>query len=240
MIVYPAVDLRGGKVVRLREGNPDNQTIFSEQPVQTVKEWIGQGAEWIHMVNLDGAFAEANDNGRILEESAKLGAKIQFGGGLRDLDAVQQAFDRGAARVVLGTAAILNPEIVEQSLEKYGVEKICVALDARDGKIATHGWKEISDHTPIGFGRALAGKGLYYALYTDVRRDGSLFGVNVHDTIALARNTGLKVIASGGISRMEELVQLKRSQVIDGVVIGMALYEGKLTLAEAFLAAKED
>ncbi len=239
MIIYPAIDLRGGKVVRLREGDPNRQQVFSEDPIATAQQWIDEGANWIHMVNLDGAFAAANDNLRILEQVAKLGINIQFGGGLRTLEDVQRALNLGAKRVVIGTLATQSPQAVTEAIERFGAEAICVALDARDGKIATHGWQEQTDLTPIQFGREMAERGVIHALYTDIQRDGSLLGVNIHDTIALARNTGLKVIASGGVSHMDEIHKLAQSKVVAGAIIGMALYEGKLTLAEALLAAKE-
>lgn len=238
MIIYPAIDLRQGKVVRLREGDPHQQTIFSDNPLAIAQQWAEQGAEWLHLINLDGAFNEANNHLDILERIAMLNIRVQFGGGLRDMKTIQLALKLGASRVILGTAALENPKLVEEALDQFGPEAICIALDARDGKIATHGWTEISDETPISFGQIMAQKGVRYALYTDVRRDGSLIGVNVNDTIALARQTSLSVIASGGVSHMSEIHQLARSRVINGAIIGMALYEGKITLAEALLAAK--
>lgn len=238
MIIYPAIDLRGGKVVRLREGDPDHQITFSDDPVATAQQWIDEGAEWIHMVNLDGAFASANDNSKILEAVAKLDVKVQFGGGLRDMDALQNAIDLGASRIVIGTMAIKDPDAVEEAIETFGADAVCVALDAKDGKVTTHGWTELSQHTPIEFGRLIAKKGVQHALYTDVKRDGSLIGVNVHDTISLGRNTGLQVIASGGVSHMGEIEQLAKSKVVSGAIIGMALYQNKITLGEALLAAK--
>lgn len=238
MIIFPAIDLRGGKVVRLREGDPDRQTTFSDDPLATAQRWLDQGAEWLHVVNLDGAFEMANDNGAILEKIAVLGAKVQFGGGLRTLAALAQAVERGAARVVIGTAAIEQPEIVPEAVARFGTEAVCIALDARDGKIATHGWQRATDLTPLEYGRQIAAQGVIYALYTDVQRDGSLIGANVHDTIALGRDTGLNVIASGGVTRADEIYQLARSRVVAGAVIGMALYEGKIMLSEALLAAQ--
>lgn len=238
MIIYPAIDLRRGQVVRLKEGDPSHQVTFSDDPVATAKQWIDEGAEWIHMVNLDGAFASVNDNSKILEAVAKLNVKVQFGGGLRDMDALQHAIDLGASRVVIGTLAVQNPEAVAEAVQKFGVEAVCVALDAKDGKVTTHGWTELSEHTPIEMGRLLTKKGVKYALYTDVKRDGSLIGVNIHDTIALGRNTGLSVIASGGVAHMTEIEQLAKSKVVSGAIIGMALYQNKITLNEALLAAK--
>lgn len=239
MIIYPAIDLRAGQVVRLIEGDPNQQTLFSTDPIATAREWVAQGAHWIHMVNLDGAFAETNaeDNGRILAEVVQLGVKVQFGGGLRSEEDIDQAFERGAARVVLGTIAIQQPERISTWVGKWGAERLCIALDARDGKISTHGWQKDTERTPIDFGRQIAKDGVLHALYTDIRRDGHLIGANLHDTIALGRETGLKVIASGGITRMDEIVQLVRSQVVAGAVIGRALYERQISLREAFLAA---
>lgn len=238
MNIYPAIDLRAGKVVRLREGDPDKQTIFSNDPVQTAQRWLDEGATWLHVVNLDGALNEANDNIEMLEKIAALNLKVQFGGGLRTMTDIENAIDRGAARVVLGTVASENPTIVMAALEKFGAERICVGLDARDGKITTHGWTAVSDETPVSLGRAMAAKGVQYALYTDVKRDGSMIGGNINETISLARQTGLKVIASGGITDMIEIATLARSGIIEGAIIGMALYKGEITLQEAFIAAK--
>jgi len=233
MIIYPAIDLRGGKVVRLKEGDPNRQTVFSDDPLATAQAWIEQGAVWIHMVNLDGAFASANDNGRILEGASKLGAKVQFGGGLRGVNDIERAFEQGATRVVLGTIAVQQPEIVTQAVERWGAEGVCGALDARDGKIATHGWQQMADLTPVELGKQMVARGVRHALYTDVSRDGGLQGVNIEGTVTLGRETGLQVIASGGVSRIEEIQQLADSKLVAGVVIGMALYEGKLRLEEA-------
>lgn len=238
MIIYPAIDLRGGKVVRLKEGDPERQTIFSDDPLTIAKQWIDQGATWLHMVNLDGAFSADNDNLSILEAVARLDVNVQFGGGLRQLTNVAQALELGAARVVLGTLAVEQPQQALQAVEQFGAEHITIALDARHGKIATHGWQKTTELTPLDFGKLMANGGVQHALYTDVHRDGSLIGVNVQETIQLGRETGLQVIASGGVSTIDEIGQLARSRAVAGAVIGMALYEGKLTLAEALLAAR--
>ncbi|MEP7294034.1 MAG: HisA/HisF-related TIM barrel protein, partial [Chloroflexota bacterium] len=187
MILYPAIDLRGGKVVRLREGDPNRQTVFSDDPLATARAWIAEGAQWIHMVNLDGAFAHANNNGAILEGAAKLEAKIQFAGGLRSLDDIAQALERGAARVVLGTIAVQQPEIVGAAIARWGADAISVALDARDGVVTTHGWQQKTSMTPAEFGLQMRALGAVHALYTDVNRDGNLGGSNVAGTIALGR-----------------------------------------------------
>ncbi len=236
MIVYPAIDLRGGQVVRLREGDPQRQIVFSQDPLATARRWIDQGAQWLHMVNLDGAFAAANDNSTILEAVARLGIKVQFGGGLRTLDDAERALAQGAARVVLGTLAVREPDAVREAVLRWGSDKVCVALDARDGRIVAEGWQQIADNDPITLGRAMARIGVRHALFTDVTRDGSLAGCNVPATIALAQATGLHVIASGGVSNLDEIRELRAGGAA-GVVIGMALYEGKLTLADAQSAA---
>jgi len=240
MIIYPAIDLRGGQVVRLKEGDPDRQTVFSSDPIETAKRWLDQGAEWLHMVNLDGAFQEANDNLDILAKAAELDLKIQFGGGLRSLADIENALERGASRVVLGTIAVKSPETVTEAITKFGPDAIAIALDARDGKITTHGWQQKSDLTPQEFGRQMAKQGVQHALFTDVQRDGSLIGANINATITLGRETGLQVIASGGVTTAQEIETLARSQVVAGAIIGMALYEKRITLGEALLAAKAD
>jgi phosphoribosylformimino-5-aminoimidazole carboxamide ribotide isomerase len=243
VIIYPAIDLRGGKVVRLREGDPNHQTIFSDDPAATAREWIAEGAAWIHMVNLDGAFtrvsdARANDNRAILAAVAALDAKVQFAGGLRSLDDIARALERGASRVILGTIAVQQPEIVAQAVERWGAERIGVALDARDGVVTTHGWQQQTSMTPAEFGAQMQALGVRHALYTDVSRDGGLGGSNVAGTITLGRETGLQVIASGGVSTCEEIRQLAASGAVAGAVIGMALYERRLSLREALAAAE--
>ncbi len=238
MMIYPAVDLRGGRVVRLQEGKVENETVFSDDPVAVAKLWIEQGARWLHMVNLDGAFSEVNDNGIILENVAKLGVKVQFGGGLRSLDSIRQALDQGASRVVVGTLAIEQPDIVVEAINQFGSDAICVALDSRDGKVTTKGWREDTGLLAVELGKQLKARGIEHALYTDVQRDGKLTGVNIEETVNLAQETTLQVIASGGVGTVAEITELVQSQVVAGVIIGMALYEGKLTLPDALAATR--
>ncbi len=238
MIIYPAIDLRAGKVVRLREGDPNQQTIFSHDPAATAQSWIDQGATWIHMVNLDGAFASDSANLSILEKVARLDVQVQYTGGLRDLAALKQAWDTGASRLVIGTMAVRDPASAAEAVAQFGQEAISVALDSKDGKVVTHGWTESSAHTAIEMGARLYRLGARHALYTDVRRDGGLSGVNIDDTVELARATGLRVIASGGLSQLSELEQLARSGLVSGAIIGMALYRKRFTLTEALNAAR--
>lgn len=238
MIIYPAIDLRGGKVVRLREGDPTQLTVFSDDPVATAQHWRDLGAEWLHVVNLDGALEAAASPLSTARAIAECGLYVQMGGGIRTREAVAAALDAGVSRVVLGTAAIENPVLVEECVAAFGPDAICIALDARNGYIATRGWTEVTEQTPVHFGRQLAQAGVRHALFTDVARDGLLIGAAVDATIALAHETGLSVIASGGVQSADELRILADSGVVGGAVIGMALYTGQLTLADALAAAR--
>jgi phosphoribosylformimino-5-aminoimidazole carboxamide ribotide isomerase len=238
MIIYPAIDLRGGKVVRLKEGDPNQQKVFSDDPIATAQQWIGQGASWIHIVNLDGTFATINDNVRILEAVAKFDVQVQFGGGLRSIKDIERAIEQGASRVIIGTAAIGQPELVSEAVKRWGSERIAVGLDARDGKVATRGWQNKTDMTPLELGKQMVERGVIHALYTDVNRDGLLQGVNVESTAMLARETGMQVIASGGVSSLEDIKRLKSTGIIAGAVVGMALYEGRFGLADALVLAE--
>jgi phosphoribosylformimino-5-aminoimidazole carboxamide ribotide isomerase len=233
MILYPAIDIRGGRVVRLREGDPNRQTVYSNDPVATAQRWIDAGTSWLHVVNLDGAFAVATDNGTILSKIAALGAEVQFGGGLRSEADLELAISRGASRLVLGTVAVQNPELVRTAIARYGAESVCVALDARDGFVTTHGWQEKTSVHIHDLGGVMAGMGVKHCLFTDVSLDGGLQGVNRNGTIELAKATGLSVIASGGVNSLDDLRALHESGVVAGAVIGMALYEGRIELSEA-------
>lgn len=237
MIVYPAIDVRGGKAVRLREGDPARQTVFYDDPVEAARHWVANGARWLHMVNLDGAFAQANDNARLLQAMTTLGPQVQFGGGLRAPEDIERAFDMGVARVVLGTVAVQQPTVVESALARWGAERICVALDAREGRVTTHGWQQVTDHTPEALGMTFAKMGVQHVLFTDVVRDGGLTGVSLGSTLRLAEQTGLQVIASGGVARLDDVKALAATGKIAGVVIGMALYRGDIRLADALAAA---
>lgn len=238
MIIYPALDLRGGKVVRLRGGDPAQQTIFGDDPPAVAARWVAAGAKWLHMVNLDGAFAEVNDNERIVAQVAQSGVPIQFGGGLRSMADVERAFDRGVRRVILGTLALEQPEIAAEIVARWGAESLAVALDARDGIVTVRGWQESAGVTAIDFGKRMAALGVRHALYTDVSRDGALTGVNVAATVELAAATGLQVIASGGVQDISDVTALRATGQIAGVILGTALYTGRIDLAAALQAAE--
>jgi phosphoribosylformimino-5-aminoimidazole carboxamide ribotide isomerase len=237
MIIYPALDLNGGRVVRLQQGDLERRTVYSDDPVATAQGWIAAGAAWLHIVNLDGAFSLQTANEQIVAQIAQQSAKVQFGGGLRTIDDVQRAFDLGVARVVLGTLAAEQPEVVGTLVAQHGADAVAVALDAKEGKVTTRGWQTLTDATPIALGRTLFGLGVRHCLYTDVIRDGELTGVNVSATLELAQQTGLQVIASGGLSGLEDVIALKATGQIAGAVLGKALYSGRLDLREALAAA---
>ncbi|MBN1429471.1 MAG: 1-(5-phosphoribosyl)-5-[(5-phosphoribosylamino)methylideneamino]imidazole-4-carboxamide isomerase [Anaerolineae bacterium] len=237
MIVYPAIDLRGGRVVRLVQGDPNRQTTYSDDPVSMGRRWAESGAAWLHVISLDGTLGEAAPNLETLAQLAQVGPKVQFGGGLRTLDDAQRVIDAGAARAILGTAAIQNPNLAEEAVTRFGAEAIAIALDARGGRVATHGWKESSDWTPIELGKQMAKLGVRHILYTDIERDGRLTGVNIEATVALAEQTGLSVIASGGVASLDDIHALKTSGKVAGVIIGQALYIGAFTLQEALALA---
>lgn len=238
MIVYPAIDLRRGRVVRLRYGDPAQETVHSDDPVATAERWQAAGAGWLHVVNLDGALGEATLALDTLRAIAAVGLPVQFGGGLRALDDVARALEAGAARAVLGTLAVQQPDVAGEAVRRFGPEAITVALDARDDQVTTHGWQQVSTWTPADLGQRFAALGVIHALYTDVSRDGDLSGVNVESTARLARDTGLSVIASGGVAALDDIRRCRATGVIAGVVIGKALYSGAFSLEDALRAAE--
>lgn len=237
MRVYPAIDLKNGQVVRLLEGDPNQKTTYSSDPLAVAANWQAQGATWLHIVNLDGALDAGAEVWPIVEGIAGLGLLIQFGGGLRTAEQVKQAMDSGVQRAVIGTAAVENPALIPQLIAEYGSERIVAALDARGERVATHGWQTQSAWTPTALGQNLAEKGLKHALYTDISRDGKLSGVNVAATRQLARETGLQVVASGGVRSIEDVRALLEGDEVAGVILGKALYEGMIDLPAALSLA---
>ena len=233
MIIYPAIDLRGGKVVRLKEGDPARMTSYSDDPIEIAQRWLDAGASWLHVVNLDGAFGESdNANRSALEAILKLGAKIQFGGGLRSLDAIENAIELGVSRVVLGTIAIEKMDVVTDAIKKFGAEKIAVGIDARDGLVRVRGWKDNSGISAIELAHQMRTRGVRTVIFTDVSRDGLGRGLNIAATKELADVSGLDVIASGGVHTMDDVIAARDAN-LSGVIIGRALYEGTVDLKEA-------
>lgn len=240
--VFPAIDLKGGKVVRLAEGDMDRATIYNDDAVAQANVFHEQGADHLHVVDLDGAFAGASVNGAIVAEIVQsFPGSVQVGGGIRDRAAIDRWIDRGVSRVVIGTAALHDPEFV-RAAAKALPGRIVVAVDARDGMVTTHGWAETSDMTAADLSNRFADVGVAAALFTDVGRDGMLKGCNVRATSELARNTRLPVIASGGVKGLVDIADLARhaSEGIEGVICGRALYEGKLDLRKALRLARDE
>ncbi len=237
MIIFPAIDLRGGRVVRLRQGRADAETIYADDPAQVAARWQRGGAEWLHVVNLDGALGDdATTNLRALEKIlAAISIPVQFGGGLRDLMSIQRAFAQGVSRVVIGTGAVQNPALVADAIAQFGSESIVVGIDARDGMVATHGWRALSDIAAIDLAKQMAERGITRIVYTDIARDGMLHGIDAESIAELARATGLRVIASGGVADLQDVVALcaREADGIEGVIIGQALYTGAVKLDEA-------
>jgi len=234
--VYPAIDLRAGKVVRLQEGDPARLTSYSDDPAQTARRWLSMGARWLHVVNLDGAFGESDPANQlalraILKVAEEFGAQIQFGGGLRSVDDTQRAIDLGISRVVLGTIAIKQQDVVKEALQKFGAERIAVGIDARDGLVYVRGWIDNSGISAMDLAIQMRTLGLRTVIFTDISRDGLGSGLNVLFTQELAAVSGLNVIASGGVRALNDVIAAREAN-LSGVIIGRALYEGTIELKE--------
>ncbi|MDQ7028885.1 MAG: 1-(5-phosphoribosyl)-5-[(5-phosphoribosylamino)methylideneamino]imidazole-4-carboxamide isomerase [Ardenticatenia bacterium] len=238
--VFPAVDLRRGRCVRLVRGDPQAQTVYGDDPVAVAERWVAEGAEWLHVVNLDGAFGEESPNPKAVQAIVRaVPVPVQFGGGLRTLADVEGALSWGVARVVLGTVAVTNPELVRQAVEHFGPERIVVAVDARDTDVVIHGWQAEAKMDIFTLAEHMKQLGVERLLYTDVTRDGTLEGPNISRTGELAHKSGLRVIASGGVRSVDDIVQVRwlAGYGVEGVVVGQALYKGLVSLAEAVRAA---
>ena len=236
-VLYPAIDLRAGKVVRLQEGDPARMTAYSEDPAETAQRWLETGARWLHVVNLDGAFGESDDTNHIalrniLRVAKGFDASVQFGGGIRSADAIEAALSLGVSRVVLGTVAIENPDIVASALMKFGADQIAIGIDARDGLVRVRGWKENSGIPATDLAIQMRNLNLRTVIFTDVSRDGLGKGLNIAATRELADVGGLDIIASGGVRTVED-VMAARDASLAGVIIGRALYEGTIDLKSA-------
>ncbi len=232
-IIFPAIDLRAGKIVRLMQGDPTRQTEYGDDPRQQAEAFKAAGAEWIHVINLSGAFAEdATANLKALEAILSVGLKVEFGGGIRDEETIRVPLEMGAERVFLGTAAIQNPALVDWAVAHYGSARIAADIGVRDGLVMVKGWQESTPLTMLEAGKRFRQQGLAWCVLTDVRRDGAGTGVSVDSAVELQTATGLKVVASGGVSSLED-VRIVREAGLAGVIIGRALYEGRVVLKEA-------
>ena len=238
MIVFPAIDLKGGQVVRLAEGDMARATVYADYPAAQAMRFADAGAEWLHVVDLDGAFAGESVNGHAVRSIVEsFPGKMQLGGGIRSRAAIERWFGLGVARAVIGTAALTHPELVKGATRDFP-DRIVVAVDARDGMVATQGWAEVSDMPVLDLAHRFGDAGVAALLFTDIGRDGLLKGVNVDATASLAKAQSLPVIASGGVAGLEDIEALKPHVNIEGVITGRAIYDGRLDLAEAIAAAR--
>ncbi len=239
MRIYPAIDLKDGQCVRLVQGRADEKTVYSDTPSGVAASFQDQGAEFLHIVDLDGAFTGSPRNAEAIASIArKITIPFQVGGGLRSIEDVQRIMDLGAARVIIGTRAVKSPDFVSRLLEEFGPERIVLGIDARDGLAAVEGWVETSSLSAIEFGRNMKSLGVIRCVFTDISRDGLLGGPNIESTEKMALSTGLEIIASGGVSSLENIRDLIKieSSGVTGAIIGKALYDGKITLKEALRA----
>ncbi|WP_095011455.1 1-(5-phosphoribosyl)-5-[(5-phosphoribosylamino)methylideneamino]imidazole-4-carboxamide isomerase [Tsuneonella mangrovi] len=235
MIVFPAIDLKGGEVVRLAEGDMGRATVYGDNPAAQAMIFAGAGAEHLHVVDLDGSFAGRAENREAVEAIvAEFPGYVQLGGGIRNREAVEGWFDLGVARVVMGSAALKDPQFVKDMAREFE-GGIVVAVDARDGMVATEGWAEVSDVPVVDLARRFEDAGVASLLFTDIGRDGLLKGCNIDATVELARSVDIPVIASGGVKGLDDIhvLSLHARDGIEGVITGRALYEGKLDLAAA-------
>ncbi|TNC47997.1 1-(5-phosphoribosyl)-5-[(5-phosphoribosylamino)methylideneamino]imidazole-4-carboxamide isomerase [Rubellimicrobium rubrum] len=233
MILYPAIDLKNGQAVRLLRGEMDAATVFNDDPASQARTFVDGGAEWLHLVDLDGAFAGEPRNARAVESIlAACPVPTQLGGGIRDRATVERWLSAGLRRVILGTAAVENPNFVREVARAYPGQ-VAVGLDARGGKIATRGWALETEATVTDLARAYEDAGIAALIYTDISRDGAMQGPNVEATADLARSVSIPVIASGGVSSLDDLARLKATGVIAGAIVGRALYDGAVDLRTA-------
>lgn len=239
LIVFPAIDLKGGQVVRLAEGDMDRATVYGDNPAAQAMLFAKAGAEFLHVVDLDGAFAGKAVNAEAVEAIvAAFPGHVQLGGGIRNRESIERWFDLGVSRVVIGTAALENPGLVRAAARDFP-GGIVVAVDARDGFVATKGWADISTVSIIDMARQFEDAGVAALLYTDVGRDGLLKGCNIDATVDLARSTDIPVIASGGVAGIADIhvLAIHAKDGIEGVITGRALYDGRLDLATALAVA---
>lgn len=242
MLLFPAIDLKEGKAVRLLQGRMEDSTIYAENPVDVAKDFAIQGAEYLHVVDLNGAFTgEPVNDETIRKIVANVSLKVQVGGGIRTMERITELLELGVERVILGTIAVKNPGLVAEAARQYG-KRVIVGIDAKDGLVAVQGWAETTEMRAIDLGKAMKAVGIQSVVFTDISRDGMLQGPNIKSTVQIAQETGLSVIASGGISTLDDLRNLQAEVLkgvsIEGAITGKALYSGAFTLQEALEASR--
>ena len=233
MILYPAIDLKDGQAVRLVHGDMDQTTVFNDDPAAQARDFVAAGCEWLHLVDLNGAFEGTPVNAAPVDAIlSECNVPAQLGGGIRNLKTIETWIDKGLARVILGTVAVENPDLVREAAKEFP-GKVAVGLDARNGKVATRGWAEETDVMVTDLAKSFEDAGIAAIIYTDIMRDGAMKGPNIAATEALARAVDIPVIASGGVSSLTDLQALKATGVISGAISGRALYDGAIDLKEA-------
>lgn len=239
MILYPAIDLKDGAAVRLLRGDMDKATVFNEDPAAQAMAFVAQGCEWLHLVDLNGAFAGTPVNAAPVEAIlAQTQTPAQLGGGIRDMATIEMWLSKGLARVILGTVAVENPELVREAARAFPGH-IAVGIDAKGGKVATRGWAEVTEVEATDLARSYEDAGVAAIIYTDIARDGAMQGPNIEATAALARAVSIPVIASGGVSSLEDLIALRDcGAALNGAISGRALYDGALDLSAALSALR--
>ena len=239
MIIYPAIDVKDGRCVRLVQGKFTDVTVYSDDPVEMALKWEKLGAQFIHVIDLDGARTGRPQNLAVISEMAvKLGIPLQLGGGIRTIEMIEMVLSKGISRVILGTSAVENPSLVEEALKTFG-NSIAVAIDAKDGIVAVEGWAKTSKFTAVGFAKKMNALGAKTIIYTDISRDGMLSGPNFKAMEEMVRAVEADVIAAGGIHNIDDIKNLKETGVA-GVIIGKALYTGDIKLEQAIeIAGKQ-
>ncbi|MBP5200816.1 MAG: 1-(5-phosphoribosyl)-5-[(5-phosphoribosylamino)methylideneamino]imidazole-4-carboxamide isomerase [Schwartzia sp.] len=240
MMIFPAIDLRGGHCVRLYKGDFSKEEIFSDHPDEMAKKWEGMGAKYLHVVDLDGVRGGQSENlPAIREILSSVQIPIELGGGIRTMEQIESILALGVRRVILGSAAVESPELVREAVEKYG-ERIVVGIDARDGVVAVKGWEESGGVDAVEFAKKMTALGVRTIIHTDISRDGTLSGVNVEASAALAKASGAEVVVSGGVSSMEDIKKVKMHEKdgLVGVIAGKAIYTGALDLSAAIAFAE--
>ncbi len=241
MILFPAIDLKSGQCVRLKLGDMDQATVFNNDPGDQARQFQDQGFEWLHVVDLNGAFAGKSENSAAVEAIlANTDNPVQLGGGIRDLDGIKHWLDKGIRRVILGTVAVRDPDLVKKACELYP-GRIAVGIDAKSGKVAVEGWAETSELSVIDLARQFEDAGVAAIIYTDIDRDGILTGLNIDSTLELARAVSIPVIASGGLAYIDDVKRLLEPDcaILEGAISGRALYDGRLDPDEALTLIRE-
>ncbi len=239
MLIFPAVDIKDGCCVRLKQGRKEEMTIYSSDPVNVARQWEKQGAEWVHVVDLDGAFSGVPRNREIIKEMVRcLSIPVQLGGGIRSLEAARDYLHSGVSRIIIGTGALGDRGLLTDLLEEFSPEQVMVGIDARDGMVAIKGWEDVTAVGALDLALEMKDLGIIRTVYTDISRDGVLQGPNIPAIREMAARTGLAVIASGGVSTLEDIAELREIPGVEGAIVGKALYEGRITLDEAIRAAR--